>query len=973
MQAGRAALGRGEVAEAAAWLERALRYAPDNPEATLSLAAARFAAGAFAEAAAGFRAVAQGWDVREAWLGEAIACQRLGQTVAAAAALASCLSRHRWDGDGAVPAQVAAAAGLAGWCALARDGTVAMGLLRPGACRIEVDGAAFRSDEVVAWSACRIDVTLDGVALLGSPLDAARIHRVEGAVAARRGDLEGWAWHPGDANRDPVLSLADGSGHCLLVTAGDQTMTAPSPLSRPRRFSVAASELAGFTGPIAVTGSDGRDLAGSPLDPDLPRRGAAELALRLAAAWPLAGDAAALDSVTRTATMPAGLVGPPPAVPLCRDRPVAVVVPAYRGLPETMACLDALRRTLPPDSAVLVVDDASPEPELAAALDRQAASGAIRLLRLPHNRGFPGAANAGLRQAALLPGRRDLVLLNSDTLPTAGWLERLRAAVHGAPDVGTATPLSNDATILSYPDPQRPRPPPVGPALALLARQAARANPATVIDIPTAVGFNMYIRRECIEQVGVFREDAFAQGYGEENDFCLRATKLGWRHVTVPGAYVAHLGGRSFGAARAALLARNMALLEQLHPGYHTMIAAWVARDPLHEARRRLDVLRWRALGRSGAGGTVLLVTHDSGGGVERCVQDRVADIRASGFRPLLLRPVLDRSGEAAALERRYRPGLCRIDEPGQALPNLTFRVADELAMLASLLRAVRPRRMEVHHLLGHDHAVLDLARRLAIPYEVRLHDYAWFCPRISLLGAGERYCGEPAPAGCVACVADLGSKLEESIAVPALIARSAADFAGATRVVAPSRDAAERLARHFPAIRPTIEPHEVDIYGPLQPTASAALRTICVVGAIGPEKGYGVLLACARDSAARRLGLAFVVVGHTVDDDRLLDTGRVRITGPFAAEDAVALIRAQRAAAGFIPSVWPETWCLALGEVWRAGLGAVAFDLGAPAERIRATGRGWLLPLGLPAARVNQALLTLAPLAENGLVMQTG
>ena len=43
------------------------------------------------------------------------------------------------------------------------------------------------------------------------------------------------------------------------------------------------------------------------------------------------------------------------------------------------------------------------------------------------------------------------------------------------------------------------------------------------VGIPTAVGFCMYIRRECLKEVGEFRAEVFGKGYGEENDFCLRA------------------------------------------------------------------------------------------------------------------------------------------------------------------------------------------------------------------------------------------------------------------------------------------------------------------------------------------------------------------------------------------------------------------------------------------------------------------
>ncbi|HEX5326626.1 MAG TPA: glycosyltransferase, partial [Acetobacteraceae bacterium] len=128
-----------------------------------------------------------------------------------------------------------------------------------------------------------------------------------------------------------------------------------------------------------------------------------------------------------------------------------------------------------------------------------------------------------------------------------------------------------------------------------------------------------------------------------------------------------------------------------------------------------------------------------------------------------------------------------------------------------------------------------------------------------------------------------------------------------------------------------------------------------------GVAKGYDVLLACARDAAWRNLPLDFVVVGHTIDDRRLLATGRAFITGHFHPDEATALIRAQGAALALLPSIVPETWCYALSDAWQAGLAVAAFDIGAQAERIRRTGRGFLLPLGLPAPRINNALLAAA------------
>jgi hypothetical protein len=89
-----------------------------------------------------------------------------------------------------------------------------------------------------------------------------------------------------------------------------------------------------------------------------------------------------------------------------------------------------------------------------------------------------------------------------------------------------------------------------------------------------------------------------------------------------------------------------------------------------------------------------------------------------------------------------------------------------------------------------------------------------------------------------------------------------------------------------------------------------------------------------------------------------MMETGRVFVTGRFEPQEAVELIAAQHAQLGFVTSIWPETWCLSLGDIWRAGLRAAAFDIGAPAERIKQSGYGIWLPLGLSPSAINNALI---------------
>ena len=965
-QRGQEALRHAGPAEAVRWLERAHRLAPQDGTISLSLATLWLERGSGREAAELLKELLQQTDLREAWLMLAVCQHRLGWAAAAAEALANALSYHALPANTPL-AQLADAIvadrGLPGWCGMDENGLL---VVRQGA-KGGVPGVAFdgrsirprgRSHIKVPSQVREISVSLAGRALLGSPIAVGRIRRVEGLVAARDGGLEGWAWHPGDPNTDVTLTIREISGErALQICADDSAMPALNTMARPRRFHVPAAQLAGLSAKLRVFGQDGIDLLGSPLDPGAESRSAAAAALIVARLFPAAGRAGRVDPGTQPSA-PAQTFGRRAVARLAPRRRVAVVIPVYRGLEMTKACLESVFATLPPGGSVVVVDDATPEPDLACALDQWRRQGKIRLVRHAANRGFPASANAGMRDAAGLPGQPDIVLLNNDTVTPSGWLERLREAVHSTGDIGTATPLSNDATILSYPNSRGGNEAPNAASLERLARQAEKANPGIVVDIPTAVGFCMYIRRECLEAVGLFRDDVFAQGYGEENDFCIRARHLGWRHVAVPGAYVAHVGSQTFAsghhsASRDGLIARNLEILERLHPGYHDLIAAFMAADPLFQARRRLDSARWRA-GRARNGAAILL-THDSGGGVERVVQSRCTAFYEGGLRPIVLRPVLAEEGE-----NQYRPGLCRVGEADGGFPNLIFSIPAELPLLARLLRADRPGVLEVHHLLGHDHGIMGVAKLLGIPTEMHVHDYAVFCPRITLVGREGRYCGEPEDdAVCEACIADIGRSDEQLLSVAALRARSAADLATARRVVVPSGDVALRLRRHFPGVAAEQAPLDDDRdLPPMTPIGERLPRRICVVGAIGPEKGYDILLACARDAAARNLPLAFTVVGHTIDDERLFETGRVFVTGPYREADAVTLIRAQQAHLAWLPSIWPETWCFTLGHAWRAGLGVAAFDLGAPAERIRRGGRGWLLPLGLSPSALNNALL---------------
>lgn len=272
-------------------------------------------------------------------------------------------------------------------------------------------------------------------------------------------------------------------------------------------------------------------------------------------------------------------------------QPLTVVVPVYNAAGEVDGCLGSLAATLPANGRVLVIDDASPAAAVRAVLGRWAGRGmpGWRFSANPQNLGFVGTANRGLRETA-----GDVVLLNSDTLATPGWLAGLQRCLAADPAVATATPWTNNGEIASLPVFCQPNP--VPPDLDALVAALAGAGPPAYPELPTAVGFCMAISRAAIDRVGLFDEALFGKGYGEENDFSMRAREAGMRNVLCDDVYVAHLGNRSFGPIGLKPDETSMQRLLSRHPDYLELVTAFIRDDPL--AARRAEVLA--ALDRAG-------------------------------------------------------------------------------------------------------------------------------------------------------------------------------------------------------------------------------------------------------------------------------------------------------------------------------------------------------------------------------------
>lgn len=631
------------------------------------------------------------------------------------------------------------------------------------------------------------------------------------------------------------------------------------------------------------------------------------------------------------------------------DEPVVdVVIPVYGGVQETLRCLwTVLTAPVRTPHEVVVVNDAGPSPELNAMIRALAARGLFQLEQHRQNQGFVRTVNHGMRQHK----HRDIVILNADTEVYGDWLDRLVAHAEHFPRTATVTPLSNNATICSYPETLNDNRNALELSYADLDRLAAETNRGQHVEAPTGVGFCMYIRRQALREVGWLDDRRFGRGYGEENDLCQRLMRRGWTNVLACDVFVRHVGSVSFRAEAMERTQKAMRVLARLYPDYEAQVNRHIDADPAWIHRARLDLARLR---RQCGSRNVLLVCHNRGGGTERHLLEQGQRLLADGCGVFELRPS-KRNGCVALMH----PAL-------YGLQNLAVVPVNPPQFFVDALRSLQIHEIHLHHLIDFPPKTAGLlvaaARQIGARVRMSMHDYYAVCPRVNFVAPNGRYCGEPSsPADCDRCLAQDG--LSDAIGgIEVWRKRSLKLLNSCQQVVAPSHDVAVRLRRYAPELEVDVEPHdEPAALGapPSLPGEGEPLRVLAI-GAISRIKGYDVLAGLAESVQSQRMPLRLSLLGYSMDDPRLAQLG-VTLLGRYFDNELQDKIAAHDPHVILVPSIWPETFCYVLSSALASGRRVAVFDIGAQAERARAHSPGHLVfPLAMadrPIALAEQLL----------------
>lgn len=237
-------------------------------------------------------------------------------------------------------------------------------------------------------------------------------------------------------------------------------------------------------------------------------------------------------------------------------RSVDVIVPVHNAPQDVMSCLSALIEHRTSRMRIILVDDGSDE-ETSSLLRRHVSDFPQDvLIRHGAAKGYSGAINAGLRASEA----EVMIFLNSDAIVTSRAILNLVTALERSPGIGLAGPLSNAATWQSVPEQLGQdgdylvNPLPEGWSAEDMAALCERLPGDPHICVPALNGFCLAVRRQVADTIGHLDQNAFPEGYGEETDYCFRATDNGFGLRIAADAYVFHAKSRSFGHEKRKLL-----------------------------------------------------------------------------------------------------------------------------------------------------------------------------------------------------------------------------------------------------------------------------------------------------------------------------------------------------------------------------------------------------------------------------------
>lgn len=221
---------------------------------------------------------------------------------------------------------------------------------------------------------------------------------------------------------------------------------------------------------------------------------------------------------------------------------IDIVIPVYNALADVEQCiLSVLANQDGFELRLILVNDASGVETTDFLHEMATKEPCIQLIESTINQGYSVSSNLGL-EASTAPY---VVLMNSDTIVSENWLNRLVHCAESSEDIGIVSPVTNAAIWQSVPYiPDKHTAStinfPSRKEIDDFAASVAKLSYAHYPELPYIHGYCQFIKREVLDAIGVVDAEHYPNGMGSELDFCFRAADAGFRSVVADDTFIYH-------------------------------------------------------------------------------------------------------------------------------------------------------------------------------------------------------------------------------------------------------------------------------------------------------------------------------------------------------------------------------------------------------------------------------------------------
>jgi len=618
---------------------------------------------------------------------------------------------------------------------------------------------------------------------------------------------------------------------------------------------------------------------------------------------------------------------------------VDIVIPIYNAYDFTKKCIETIiENTNLKEHNLVLINDKSPDEKIMPLLNDVKEKNKnlnIIVLENEENYGFVKTVNRGMSYS-----NNDVILLNSDTEVTKNWIEKLSEVAYSKENVASVTPLSNNATLASIPNFLEENNLPSFISLEEYAEEIEKCSFNDFPEISTAHGFCMYIRRNAINEVGLFDDDTFEKGYGEENDFSYRCVKKGFVHLMCDNTFIYHKGTQSFTEKKLELVNSHLKILEEKYPTNFAQTNLIVNTNPFKYIQ---DNIKYYINNKHRK--NILIFVHDFVsrdnklvGGTALHIYDLIDNLRED-----LNIHVCYYSNDGYKLKSFFEDSISEVFLGKiNSFENINLFNNDYKKIIEKVFSIVDVDLVHVHHLKNHYFDLFDVMEEKEIPFIMTLHDFYMVCPTIVLLEKNEKCCVDNKECNCREC-------LKELIDVDGnIIEKWRNNVYNALRraqlLVAPSNSTKEIFNKYYKDLKIQVVEHGVDYEELKKDKVKHDKKNIAFIGGINKQKGVDILKEFVNKANSDELKFNVHMFGTTSESSLNKSSKNYTYHGLYNREDIAKLLEENDIDLVCMLSIWHETYSYTLTEAITAKVPVIALDYGAVSERVQKDNLGWII-----------------------------